>query len=259
MRKKVKIMNISSTLLVFVVVWYHAISPIAFTIIFFRTGKPYDCHTVSVVTLADIVEYMVWIHWAQSYNQNTTWPWWRHQMKYIPRYCPLWGESPGYRLMFSLICAQTNGWIINRSTGDLIHHRAHQDVTVITKRNRVLRYTQRSLGIFTSQWRHKKWARWRLKSSASRLFTQPFIQAQIKENINSPRNWLLWGEFTSERWISRTKGQYRGKCFHLMMSSSFCRFEHHLFTGIVNIHPLCVLQLRCLFMFWLSWGAINIS
>ena len=103
------------------------------------------------------------------------------------------------------------------------------------------------------------WARWRLKSSASRLFTQPFIQAQIKENINSPRNWLLWGEFTSERWISSTKGQYRGKCFHLMMSSWFCRFEHHLFTGIVNIHPLWVLQLRCLFMFWLSWGAINIS
>ena len=62
MRKKVKIMNISPTLLVFVVVWYHAISPIAFTIIFFRTGKPYDCHTVGAVTLADMVEYMVWIH-----------------------------------------------------------------------------------------------------------------------------------------------------------------------------------------------------
>ena len=28
-----------------------------------------------------------------------------------------------------------------------------------------------------------QWARWRLKSPASRLFTQPAIQAQIKENI----------------------------------------------------------------------------
>ena len=28
------------------------------------------------------------------------------------------------------------------------------------------------------------WARWRLKSPASRLFTQPFIQTQIRENIN---------------------------------------------------------------------------
>ena len=27
------------------------------------------------------------------------------------------------------------------------------------------------------------------------------------------------GEFTGDRWISRTKGQYRGKCFHLMTSS----------------------------------------
>ena len=30
-----------------------------------------------------------------------------------------------------------------------------------------------------------KWARWRLKSPASRLFTELFIQTQIKENIKS--------------------------------------------------------------------------
>ena len=30
-----------------------------------------------------------------------------------------------------------------------------------------------------------QWARWRLKSSASRLLTQPFIQAQIKETIRA--------------------------------------------------------------------------
>ena len=46
--------------------------------------------------------------------------------------------------------------------------------------------------------------RWRLKSSALRLFTQPFIQAQIKENIKAPRLWPLWGEFTGDRWILRT-------------------------------------------------------
>ena len=46
-----------------------------------------------------------------------------------------------------------------------------------------------------------KWARWRLKSPVSRLFTQPFIQAQIKENIKAPRHWPLWGEFTDDRWI----------------------------------------------------------
>ena len=39
-----------------------------------------------------------------------------------------------------------------------------------------------------------QWARWRLKSPASRLFTQLFIQAQIKGNIKAPRQWPLWGE-----------------------------------------------------------------
>ena len=41
-----------------------------------------------------------------------------------------------------------------------------------------------------------KWPRWRLKSPASRLFTQPLIQTQIKENIKAPRHWPLCGEFT---------------------------------------------------------------
>ena len=36
-------------------------------------------------------------------------------------------------------------------------------------------------------------ARWRLKSPASPLFTQPFIQVQIKENTKAPRHWHLWG------------------------------------------------------------------
>ena len=38
-----------------------------------------------------------------------------------------------------------------------------------------------------------EWARWRLKSPASRLFTQPFIRAQIKVNIKAPRHWPLCG------------------------------------------------------------------
>ena len=54
---------------------------------------------------------------------------------------------------------------------------------------------------------------------ASRLFTQSFIQTQIKENIKAPRHWPLCGEFTGHRWIPRTNGQLCGKCFHLMTSS----------------------------------------
>ena len=38
------------------------------------------------------------------------------------------------------------------------------------------------------------WVRYRLKSPASRLFNQPFIQTQIKENIKAPRHWPLFRE-----------------------------------------------------------------
>ena len=46
-----------------------------------------------------------------------------------------------------------------------------------------------------------------------------FFQTQMKENIKAPRHWPLWGDFNGDRWIPRTKGQLRGKCFHLMTSS----------------------------------------
>ena len=58
-----------------------------------------------------------------------------------------------------------------------------------------------------------------LKSPASRLFTQPFIQTQIKENIKVSHQWPLCGEFTCDRWISCTNCQKGGKRFHFMTSS----------------------------------------
>ena len=36
--------------------------------------------------------------------------------------------------------------------------------------------------------------KWHLKSPASRLFTQPFVQVQIKENIKAPRHWPVTRE-----------------------------------------------------------------
>ena len=49
------------------------------------------------------------------------------------------------------------------------------------------------------------WAQWNLKSPAFRLFTQPFVQAQIKEDIKAPRTDLCEG---INRWPlnSRHKG-----------------------------------------------------
>ena len=39
------------------------------------------------------------------------------------------------------------------------------------------------------------------------ILTQPFIQAQIKENIKAPPRWPLCGEFTGDRWNPCTNGQ----------------------------------------------------
>ena len=95
---------------------------------------------------------------------------------------------------------------------------------------------------FSLQWRHNG------RNSVSnhqlhdcllnRLFRcrSSFIQMQIKENIKAPRYWPLYGEFTGGRWIPRTNGQLRGKCFHLMTSSCcICLFwgtaVHHMGTA----------------------------
>ena len=64
------------------------------------------------------------------------------------------------------------------------------------------------------------WVRWRLKSPASRVFTQPFVQAQIiffhaqiKENFKAPRHRPLWGEFIGDRRIPPHKGPVTRKIF----------------------------------------------
>ena len=46
-----------------------------------------------------------------------------------------------------------------------------------------------------------------MASRITGLFAQPFVQAQIKENIKAPRDWPLWGESNCDRWIPLTMGQ----------------------------------------------------
>ena len=55
---------------------------------------------------------------------------------------------------------------------------------------------------YSLQWSHNE------HDGISNHQPQLCIQAQIKENIKAPRHWPLWGEFTGDRWIPRTKGQY---------------------------------------------------
>ena len=79
---------------------------------------------------------------------------------------------------------------------------------------------------------------WRHLWPSSRLFTQPFIQTYITENIKALCHWPLCGEFTGDRWIPRTTGQKRGKCFHLM-TSSWMPFDQCQSLRSININHSC--------------------
>ena len=75
-----------------------------------------------------------------TYHQHDDVIKWKH-FRVIGHLC---GEFAGYRwiprtqgqwrgaLMFSFMCASINGWEKNREVGDLRHHRAHYDVTVMS-------------------------------------------------------------------------------------------------------------------------------
>ena len=69
------------------------------------------------------------------------------------------------------------------------------------------------------QWRHNDCYGVSNHQPHDCLLNRWFSQLQIKENIKAPRHWPLGGEFTGHRWIPRTNGQWRGKCFHTMTSS----------------------------------------
>ena len=111
----------------------------------------------------------------------------------------LWRESTGRRWIpltkpvtrsfdVSLIC--------KRHFGDLRRHRAHYDhyddviMTILASQITSLTVVYSIVYSGVTQRKHQ--------SSASLTFVR---------------------EFTGDRWISRTNGQLRGKCFHLMTSS----------------------------------------
>ena len=74
---------------------------------------------------------------------------------------------------------------------------------------------------------------WRLKSPASPLFTQTFIQAQIKENVKAPRHWPLCGEFTGDRWIPRTKASNAENVSIWRHHHQYQAFGHHVITCFI--------------------------
>ena len=64
------------------------------------------------------------------------------------------------------------------------------------------------------------------------------IQLQIKESIKAPRDWPLWGEFARDRWIPRTKCQWRGNV-------SIWWRHHDLVAGQVLKHWIGFSTVQC--------------
>ena len=44
-------------------------------------------------------------------------------------------------------------------------------------------------------------------TSLTIVYSGVYSGAEEEEHIKAPRHWPLWGEFTGDLWIPRTKGQ----------------------------------------------------
>ena len=81
---------------------------------------PYTVHPRNYAHHDDVIK---WKHFPRY------WPLvrWIHRSPVDSLHNGLWRGD----LMFSLICAWTNGWAIKRGAGDLSRHRTHYDATVM--------------------------------------------------------------------------------------------------------------------------------
>ena len=87
---------------------------------------------------------------------------------------PVPGDSPHKgqwrgALIFSLICVWINGWVNNREAGDLRHHRAYYDVTVMITSN-----TLQHVSLLTTTWLISPWTKW--PPFRGRFFQMHFLQ-----------------------------------------------------------------------------------
>ena len=152
----------------------------------------------------------------------------------VPVEFPAQGQWRG-ALMCSLICAWINDWVNNREAGDLRHHRGHYDVNVMIIEN-IIHYNDVT------------WVTWRPKSTASRLFAQTFVHANIIENMKAGVTDHLCGESTGHQWpvYSPHKWPIARKPFQfndVIMSKSEGIILQFLVHGIIrvmlNTNPYC--------------------
>ena len=113
------------------------------------------CRKISLVAVGYLKWYRlstnIFLKKTPRTNEILGKTWHRHddviKWKHFPRYWPFvrgfhrspvnfphWDQWRG-ALMFSLMCAWTNGWVNNREAGDLRRHRANYDVTVMVRQS----------------------------------------------------------------------------------------------------------------------------
>ena len=69
-------------------------------------------------------------------------------------------------------------------------------------------------------------------TSLTIVYSAVYSDSDQRKHQSSASLAFVWG-FHRDRWIPRTKGQLRGKCFHLMTSSWYCHWGlSALFQGI---------------------------
>ena len=76
-------------------------------------------------------------------------------------------------------------------------------------------------------------------TSLAIVYSTVYSGADQRKHQSSASLSFVCGEFTGDRWIPRTNGQYRGKCFHSMTSSWHpCKTRHLGQTYILYIAGL---------------------
>ena len=196
-----------------------------------RTGAAFACHD-DVIKLTPLPGYWPFVRGIHRSPMNS----------------PHKGQWRG-ALMFSLICAWTNGWVNNRDAGDLRRYRAHYDVSVMVQlipENKLYQRTHSDtstiigriqyanitnvnlfIPLATLQWRHNG-----LDSVSNDQPHHCLLSRLFGRRSKETSKRRVTGLCVGDRWIPRTNGQLRGKCFHLMTSSWFVAI-----STLLRVHP----------------------
>ena len=80
-----------------------------------------------------------------------------------------------------------------------------------------------------------QWARWRLKSSASPLFTQPLIQRRPKKYQSSASLAFVIGEFSAQM-ASNAENVSILWCHHVETRATFVKYPPNQMSSSVNLY-----------------------